>query len=145
MYWLLKGNEDKESCVFYQIFNKSNVIEFNNFYCYDATKSTDMNKSDNEEIVLTYDIYIKDNLIKYVNKKEEKTFIYETSKIDNNFLTFKNSYNKTENYKLPLLIDSCYDNIYKNIQFKICQLSNNTLQIQNNNKQFILSMEHIFL
>jgi hypothetical protein len=95
-----------------------------------------------EEVVI-YDIYIKDNLIKYVNKEEERTFIYETNKFDdsnhNNLLIFKNSYKKTDNCKMPLLIDYYYDNVYKNKKFKIVKLPNNTLQICSDNNNFILS------
>ena len=146
MYWLFTDStENKDTNIFYQLFNNSTVIEFNDFICYNAhstsTSTNTSTKTSTKSII--YDIYIKGNLIKYVNKDEERTFIYETdrissiSSISNKLLVFKNSYKKTDNCKLPLLIDSCYDNIYKNIQFKITELPNNTLQIQSNNNNFI--------
>jgi len=160
MYWLFTDStENKDTNIFYQLFNNSTVIEFNDFICYNAhSTSTNINTNINTNTntntnintkSIIYDIYIKGNLIKYVNKDEERTFIYETdrississvssiSSISNKLLVFKNSYKKTDNCKLPLLIDSCYDNIYKNIQFKITELPNNTLQIQSNNNNFI--------
>jgi len=140
MYWLLKGNENNDVNTFYQIFNKSAVIEFNDLLCYNVQSINMVKKK--EEVVI-YDIYIKDKLIKYVNKEEERTFIYETNKFDdsnhNNLLIFKNSYKKTDNCKMPLLIDYYYDNVYKNKKFKIVKLPNNTLQICSNNNNFILS------
>jgi hypothetical protein len=142
MYWLLTGNEDNETCIFYQTYNKSIVIEYNNFSCYNIQSDNLLQKGSEIEKVIIYDIYIKDNLIKYINNEEEKTFIYETRKInsnDNNLLIFKNIYKKTDNYKLPRLLDTFYDNIYRNMKFKIYELSNNTLQIRNNNNNFILT------
>lgn len=142
MYWLLKGNENNDTNIFYQIFNKSTVIEFNDLRCYNV-QSTNIVQKKEKEIVVIYDIYIKDNLIKYVNNEEERTFSYEGSKIDdsshNNLLIFKNSYRKTDNCKMPLLIDCYYDNVYKNKKFKIVELPNNTLQICSDNSNFILS------
>jgi hypothetical protein len=142
MYWLFTDSTgNKDTNIFYQHFNNSTMIEFNDFICYNAQSTSIISKKNTKSII--YDIYIKGNLIKYVNKDEERTFIYETdriSSISNNLLVFKNSYKETDNCKLPLLVDSCYDNVYKNIEFKIFELPNNTLQIQsNNNFIFILS------
>jgi hypothetical protein len=165
MFWLFNdinktsdSNKTNDINIFYQIFNNSKVIESNNFICYNAQGTIIIPKKNTKSII--YDIYIKDNLIKYVNKDEERTFIYETDIINsniinsniinsdiinsdiinsdkNNLLVFKNSYKKTDNCKLPLLVDSCYDNVYKNIEFKIFELPNNVLQIQSNNSDFI--------
>ncbi len=142
MYWLLKNNETNDTNTFYQKFNKSAVIEFNDLLCYNV-QSTNIVQNKEKEVVVIYDIYIKDNLIKYVSKEEEQTFNYETIKIDdsshNNLLIFKNIYRKTDNCKMPLLIDCYYDNVYKNKKFKIVELPNNTLQIHSENNNFILS------
>lgn len=142
MYWLLKDNETNDTNTFYQKFNKSAAIEFNDLLCYNV-QSTNIVQNKEKEVVVIYDIYIKDNLIKYVSKEEEQTFNYETIKIDdsshNNLLIFKNIYRKTDNCKMPLLIDCYYDNVYKNKKFKIVELPNNTLQIHSENNNFILS------
>jgi hypothetical protein len=142
MYWLLKNNETNDTNTFYQKFNKSAVIEFNDLLCYNM-QSTNIVQNKEKEVVVIYDIYIKGNLIKYVSKEEEQTFNYETIKIDdsshNDLLIFKNIYRKTDNCKMPLLIDCHYDNVYKNKKFKIVELPNNTLQIHSENNNFILS------
>ena len=142
MYWLLKNNETNDTNTFYQKFNKSAVIEFNDLLCYNV-QSTNIVHNKEKETVVIYDIYIKGNLIKYVSKEEEQTFNYETIKIDdshhNNLLIFKNIYKKIDNCKMPLLIDCYYDNVYKNKKFKIVELPNNTLQIYSENNNFILS------
>lgn len=144
MYWLLKGNEDNDTCIFYQVYNKSSVIEYDNFSCYKAQSDEFVQKGTIRDAV--YDIYIKGNIIKYVNKEEEKTFIYETSKIssDKNLLIFKNVYKKTDNCKLPLLLDMFYDNIYRTTTFMICELPNNTLQIKNGDNNFVLTTTPFF-
>lgn len=143
MYWLFMDSvDDKDTNIFYQLFNNSTMIETNDFICYNAQGTSIIPKKNTKSVI--YDIYIKGNLIKYVNKDEERTFIYETNRIksnSNNLLVFKNSYKKVDNCKLPLLVDSCYDNIYKNIEFKIIELPNNTLQIQSDNFTFILSQQ----
>jgi len=146
MYWLLNGNKDNDTCIFYQIYNKSSVIEHDNFSCYKAQSDVFVQKGTTSDVV--YDIYIKGNLIKYINKEEEKTFIYETCHISNdkNLLIFKNIYKKTDNCKLPLLLDMFYDNIYRNTKFIICELPNNTLQIKNDsiNNNFVLTTTPFF-
>ena len=58
MYWLLKNNETNDTNTFYQKFNKSAVIEFNDLLCYNV-QSTNIVQNKEKEVVVIYDIYIK--------------------------------------------------------------------------------------
>lgn len=139
MFWFL-NNYSNSNNIFYQVFENTESTAFNNCSCYNLTKKT--NKKDlSEPVIVKYDIFIKDNLIKYVNDNEEKTFIYDISKIntDSKTIIFKNDYIKVNACKLPLLLDKYYDNIYKNVIFKIYKVSAEVLLIENDNIEYLLT------
>ena len=143
MFWFLNNYSNSNSNnnnIFYQVFENTESTTFNNCSCYNLTRKT--NKKDlSEPVIVKYDIFIKDNLIKYVNDNEEKTFIYDISKIntDSKTIIFKNDYIKANACKLPMLLDKYYDNIYKNVIFKIYKVSTEVLLIENDNIEYLLT------
>jgi hypothetical protein len=146
MFWFLNNNNNNNNNIFYQVFENTESTTFNNCSCYNLTKKS-IKKNLIEPVIVKYDIFIKDNLIKYVNDNEEKTFMYEISKIntDSKTIIFKNNYIKTNACKLPLLLDRYYDNIYKNSIFKIYKISPEILLIENDNNECLLTSNECLL
>ena len=137
MFWLFDKSSNYK---YYQIF--INSIKYDNGICDLKNLNILKNINNYKQIIHTFNIYIKDNIIMYEENNNINVFEFKENNIINKFnslmIEFENI--KIEHNKLPQLPLNEYDNYFLNLEFKIYELNENTLFIiQNNEKSYFIS------
>lgn len=142
MFWFLDINK-KDTYNFSQIFdNNSTSIDENIIY-----KLTDIISSENKllkdikPIIINFKIILIGQLISWTNLKTQEviTFLMNEEFIqpENNKFNkpiFNYTYKIVDNHRIPQLLSTTYDFNYEDIEFKIYNINNNLLFINEHNK-----------
>jgi len=133
MFWI-----GKDKFTYYQIFTKFTFI--NDIYKF---LMDNINTSKYKCTLITYDIFIKDDLILYKSTNSDQEILYKItennfSHDNNKYPMFKFSYEKDNENKMPIMDKNQYD-YYHNIELKIYEINKNMYYIiENNNKSYYI-------
>ena len=117
MFWLFDKSSNYK---YYQIF--INSIKYDNGICDLKNLNILKNINNYKQIIHTFNIYIKDNIIMYEENNNINVFEFKENNIINKFnslmIEFENI--KIEHNKLPQLPLNEYDNYFLNLEFNEC-------------------------